>query len=73
VQISDGPEPFAMPDVRRQSEAAARERLEGLGLVVDVQYQDSFFGFGRGLVGDQSPPPDTMVRRGDRVTLIVGR
>jgi eukaryotic-like serine/threonine-protein kinase len=73
VQVSDGPQPFEMPDVRRQSEEAAVERLEGLGLVVDVQYQDSFFGFGRGLVGDQSPSPGTMVRRGDRVTLIVGR
>ncbi len=73
LTISDGPEPFALPDVQGQSEQDAVSRLEGLGLDVQVRYQDSFFGFGRGLVGNQSPEPGTMVVPGDTVSLVVGR
>lgn len=71
--ISDGPEPFELPDVRGEKEDKAVERLEKLGLQVQVTYQDTFFGFGRGLVGDQSPDPGTMMVPGDTVRLVVGR
>ena len=71
--ISDGPEPFELPDVRGEKEDKAVEMLEKLGLEVQVTYQQTFFGFGRGLVGDQSPEPGTMMVPGETVRLVVGR
>lgn len=71
--LSDGPEPFPMPDVRRMEEDEAVSQLEGLGLQVDVTYQDTFFGFGAGRVGEQTPDPGTEMVPGDTARLIVGR
>lgn len=71
--LSDGPEPFPLPDVEGEKEDEAVEKLEKLGLRVEVTYQDTFFGFGRGLVGDQTPEPGTMMVPGDTVRLVVGR
>lgn len=69
--VSKGPPRFAMPDVRGQSEAEARSLLEDLGLVVEVEYVDTAFFFREGRVDEQDPSPDTMVRKGDEVTLFV--
>lgn len=73
VTVSDGPEPFELPNVREMPEADAVELLEGLGLVVEVRYVDALFGIGAGRVGQQSPSAGTMVVRGDTVSLVVLR
>ena len=73
LTISLGPEPFPMPDVEGATESDARATLEGRGLIVQVEYFDALFGFGRGRVGEQRPAPGTEVRRGDTVVLAVLR
>ncbi len=71
LTVSDGPEPFELPNVRELPEAEARRQLENLGLVVKVRYVDALFGIGAGRVGQQSPRAGEMVVRGDTVELVV--
>lgn len=73
LTVSDGPKPFELPDVREFPEQQAVDRLEGLGLVVQVRYVDALFGIGAGRVGQQSPSAGTMVVKGDTVELVVLR
>jgi eukaryotic-like serine/threonine-protein kinase len=71
--VSDGPQPFAMPDVYQFPEDQAVAALEDKGLVVEVRYVDALFGIGAGRVGDQTPDAGTQVRRGDTVEIVVLR
>ena len=71
LTVSDGPEPFELPNVRELPEAEARRTLENLGLVVEVRYVDALFGIGAGRVGQQSPRAGATVVRGDTVELVV--
>ena len=71
--LSRGPAPFEVPDVRGRPEAEARSTLEGLGLRVEVVYQDTIILPRRGKVQEQDPSPGRLVRRGDTVTLYVWR
>ncbi len=71
LTVSDGPEPFELPNVREFPEAEAVAQLEGLGLNVEVRYVDALFGIGAGRVGQQSPSAGTEVVRGDTVSLVV--
>jgi eukaryotic-like serine/threonine-protein kinase len=70
IFISEGPEEFAMPDVRGMEEADAKAELEGRGLRVRVVRQ--FEPGQEGRVFDQTPPPGTVVRRGETVEIRVG-
>jgi serine/threonine-protein kinase len=67
--VSKGPETFPMPSVIGMDAAAARDRLEGLGLRVrEVQVPGSI---GNQVVG-QEPDAGTTVEQGQQVTIFVG-
>ncbi len=70
IVISKGPDRVIVPDVTGMSEAAAKKELEDLGLKVTVNYQASP---DEGFVLTQDPPHDAQVKRGDNVTIWVGK
>ncbi|MGH7857481.1 MAG: PASTA domain-containing protein, partial [Candidatus Binatia bacterium] len=72
IFISEGPETFPMPNVIGDTEESATEELEAMGLVVQTERRFTPDASQRGRVIDQSPDPDTTVRRGDRVTISIG-
>jgi beta-lactam-binding protein with PASTA domain/predicted Ser/Thr protein kinase len=72
IFISEGPEQFAMPDVRTDLEADAVNELESRGLEVRVVRQFTADPSERGTVISQSPSPGTTVNRGDEVEITVG-
>jgi serine/threonine-protein kinase len=59
----------SMPDVMGLTEDAARQKLESIGLVVDVQYQKTQYNC---TVVKQTPASGTPVATGSTVTVIVG-
>ena len=67
VEISQGPQPVAVPNVVGQSVEAASEALSAVGLVPDVQN----YGPGKPVVSE-SPAAGTMVQQGSSVTLVLG-
>ena len=73
VVVSDGPEPFAVPNVEGETEERATAILQQAGLVVSVQYVDTIFPHREGKVDAQDPPPGSEVRPGDEVTIYVWR
>ena len=69
IVVSKGRDLVVVPDLRRQSEEEARQRLAALGLQVTVQQVvDSSVQVGQ--VSTQSPPLGTQVDRGS--TVIIG-
>jgi serine/threonine-protein kinase len=70
IVVSAGPEPFVMPYVIGMSETNAVMLLEDLGLVVTVNYEVNTTT--TNVVG-QTPEGGDTVRRGDDVTITVGR
>ncbi len=70
LKISTGPAAFKMPDVKGQKEDAAKAKLEGLGLVVTVEYEKSDT-VPEECVIKQSVAKNTEVKRGAKVTLTV--
>ncbi len=64
VEISQGPQPVAVPSLAGQSVEAASQALTNLGLVPNVQN----YGPGKP-VKSQSPAAGTMVKKGTGVTL----
>jgi serine/threonine-protein kinase len=71
VLISSGPPQVTLPSVVGQDEAAARGTLEDLGLKVTraLEFSDS----PKGQVTAQSPPPNSSVDKGSRVTITVSK
>lgn len=68
--VSRGPEPFEMPNVRRQRVGDAREQLESVGLDVEVEQRGGVASLlNPGRVYDQDPAPGTRVLPGEAVTL----
>lgn len=70
VVTSKGSEPFAMPGVKDRPCSDAKTELESRGLVVAINSQKGS-PCGSNKVIDQDPLPDTMVRKGDQVTLYI--
>jgi serine/threonine-protein kinase len=68
--ISKGPDVVTVPDVVDEAEAAAVSAVEDAGLVAAVEYVDSAED---GIVIEQWPIAGADARRGDTVTLTVGR
>ena len=73
LTLSRGPALIAMPNLLGIAQDAAVDSLAALGLGVAVV--DTVFRFGRdqGLVVEQAPPADSLLPRGSRVRLSVGR
>lgn len=73
LQVSKGPEPFSMPDLKGRSCTEARGEVEGLGMSVVVQ---SAGGGSAECAGnpvlEQDPLPDSTRTTGDEATLYVG-
>ncbi len=69
---STGAGSVIVPDVVGQSEDAARSRLQGAGLSVDVIEQETDERGDDGRVLEQAPPPGSRIRGGDQVTIVVG-
>jgi serine/threonine-protein kinase len=68
--ISKGPEIIIVPDVTDMMEADAKAELINKGLKVQVVYMDSPDD---GIVLTQSPLPNASAKRGDTVTITVGK
>jgi serine/threonine-protein kinase len=74
LTISSGPGQVRVPPLVGQSEAAARNQLDELGLSIDVAYQELQPGDSRdGTVLSQSVDPGAEVDRGSSVAVIVGQ
>jgi serine/threonine-protein kinase len=70
--VSTGAGSVIVPDLVGQSEDAARARLQGAGLSVDVIEQDTEERSEDGRVLDQAPDGGARVHSGDQVTIVVG-
>jgi serine/threonine-protein kinase len=73
VIVSTGSPPVPVPDVKGKSETDAQSQLVDLGLKVatnDVAVTDPAQD---GVVQSQSPDPGTKLKKGDTVTLEIGR
>ena len=68
--ISKGPDAVQVPDVVGDAEADAVQAVEDAGLVAAVEYADSAED---GIVIEQWPIAGADARRGDTVTLTVGK
>ncbi len=68
--VSKGPEPRIVPTVAGETQAAATQALDALGLevAVDLQFDDTI---GEGRVVSQEPPPGEQVPRDATVTIEV--
>jgi serine/threonine-protein kinase len=70
VRLSRGPEPAAVPDVTGETEENARSELEGAGLQVEVEREESEEAE-PGVVLAQDPAGGTEVEPGTTVTVTV--
>jgi serine/threonine-protein kinase len=68
--VANGPPGVPMPDFVNQSCTFARDQLQAMGFVVDVQGNDLEKQFGR--VREQSPPPNQPVQQGQQVQIRCG-
>ena len=74
VFVSSGPQPVAVPNVKGQLEAAAREALTKVGLAAEVEYVNLATGDASiGKVISQGTPVGSMVTPGTAVGLTIGR
>jgi len=73
IFVSTGPSKVEVPDVRGETEADARDELEGLGLTVEVVYQDAPDPADVGKVMEQIPLPGVEVDPGYSVRIFVGQ
>jgi serine/threonine-protein kinase len=69
VLLSRGQNLVTLPSVIGQQQAEAESELEQLGFIVDVDIRDA--DAPEGEVIGQSPGPDSRLRKGDTVTIIV--
>jgi eukaryotic-like serine/threonine-protein kinase len=66
IKVSKGPQLITVPDVIGKRVTDAIKQLKGLGFVVAVPNLNP-----KAHVFDQSPAPDTMIKKGSTVTLIL--
>lgn len=73
LQVSKGPEPFAVPAVKGKPCSEAKGQLEGLGMAVSVQSAGGGpADCGGNQVLEQDPLPESTRTAGDEATLYVG-
>ena len=70
---STGAGSIVVPDVVGQQQEAAKATLISRGLEVTIVKQATSDGSADGIVLDQSPDPGSRARKGDIVTIVVGR
>ena len=73
ITVSKGPATVVVPNVVGLAEAAARNKLEGFGLLVDVTYRTVTDPADDGKVLKQVPTPGTEVMQGTTIKLEVGK
>jgi serine/threonine-protein kinase len=73
LQVSEGPETSAVPDVTSQSVEQARENLENSGFRSRVVREDTEDPTLDGIVTSQDPPGGDELEPGATITLFVGR
>jgi serine/threonine-protein kinase len=73
VIVSSGSAPVPVPDVTGKSETDAQSQLVDLGLKVQTQDVAVTDPAQDGVVQKQSPDPGTKLKKGDTVTLQIGR
>jgi eukaryotic-like serine/threonine-protein kinase len=71
--VSSGAETVTVPGVQNLNEANARSALENAGLVVETAEQDVFNPGQDGQVLSQVPAANSQARRGDTVTIYIGK
>ncbi len=71
INISSGPTPVAVPDVRSQSIDQATSTLNGLGFKVNPTYVDS--NEPQNSVVEQSPAPNASAPKGSTISLTVSK
>ena len=71
INVSSGPKPVGIPDVRGSSYETAASQLQALGFA--VARQDAKSDQAAGTVIDQTPAPDNFAPKGSTVTLTVSK
>jgi beta-lactam-binding protein with PASTA domain/predicted Ser/Thr protein kinase len=71
INVSSGPKPIGIPDVRGSSFETAASQLQALGFAVAKQESDS--DQAKGTVIDQTPAANNFAPRGSTVTLTVSK
>jgi eukaryotic-like serine/threonine-protein kinase len=71
INVSSGPKPVGIPDVRGSSYETAASQLQALGFA--VARQDAASDQAAGTVIDQTPAPDNFAPKGSTVTLTVSK
>ena len=73
LSVSRGPQMSTVPDVTSQDEQSASSALQSAGFKVQVQRQDVNDPGLDGIVLSQNPTPNSRVKQGSTVTIVVGR
>src|SRR4029450_1982045 len=71
INVSSGPKPVGIPDVRGSSYETAASQLQAIGFA--VARQDTESDQAAGTVIDQTPAPDNFAPKGSTVTLTVSK
>jgi serine/threonine-protein kinase len=71
--VAKAPTRVEVPDVKGQDQGAASSALSAEGLTVVTETQETSNEAEDGVVLDQSPESGTRVRKGSRVTIVVGQ
>ena len=73
VNVSKGPERYAVPDVVKKSAAEARDQITATKLVVGTTKEAYDDSVDAGLVVSTDPRAGTELKRGDKVNLVVSK
>jgi eukaryotic-like serine/threonine-protein kinase len=71
INVSSGPKPIGIPDVRGSSYDSAASQLQGLGFAVGRKFAES--DQAEGIVIDESPAAGSFAAKGSTVTLTVSK
>ena len=72
LTVSKGPQTTGVPNVENTDVDTARSQLVASGFKAAVQHEDTTDPSLDGIVIRQDPAPDTQLKRGATVTLVVG-
>ena len=73
VILSEGPEKVSVPDVRNISLGEAQDYIVSAGLKVGKITEEDNESYGEGIVIRQNPQPNTTVKKGDTVNIVVSK
>jgi serine/threonine protein kinase len=73
VTVSKGPASFKMPSVKRNDKASAEAIIDERGLLLSNVTEEHSSSIASGLVISQNPVEDSLVQKGDSVSLVISK